>query len=184
MVAEVWNAVKSKDWLLTMRNQASFPEGIWEFPGAGHYLGTNGGGGVGYGPGAAAGAAMARSGLGKFCVSIMGDGDFIMSAGAIWSAVHHNAPMLLVINNNTTWGNDEKHQVHVANERERPVENAWIGQRMANPDINHVTIARGFGAWAIGPVRVPSQLGDALASAVREVENGRVAVVEVRTRLT
>ena len=42
-----------------MRNSASFPEGIFQFPGAGYYLGTNGGGGVGYGPGAMAGAAIA-----------------------------------------------------------------------------------------------------------------------------
>ena len=52
MVTELWNAVKDKNWLLAMRNQASFPEGIWQFPGAGSYLGPNGGGGVGYGPGA------------------------------------------------------------------------------------------------------------------------------------
>ena len=59
MVTELWNAVKDKNWLLAMRNSASFPEGIWQFPGAGYYLGTNGGGGVGYGPGAMAGAAIA-----------------------------------------------------------------------------------------------------------------------------
>jgi acetolactate synthase-1/2/3 large subunit len=166
-----------------MRNSASFPEGIFQFPGAGYYLGTNGGGGVGYGPGAMAGAAIACRDMGKFCVGLMGDGDFIMSAGAIWSAVHMRAPMLLVINNNTTWGNDEKHQMHVAEDRHRPMENAWIGQRMVDPDIDHATVARGYGAWAKGPIFDPAELAAAFKEAVAEVEKGRVAVVEVRTIL-
>jgi acetolactate synthase-1/2/3 large subunit len=183
MVSEVWEAVKNKNWLLAVRNQASFPEGIWQFPGAGSYLGTNGGGGVGYGPGAAVGAAIACRDSGRFCVALMGDGDFIMSAGAIWSAVHMRAPMLLVINNNTTWGNDEKHQMHVAEDRHRPMENAWIGQRMVDPDIDHATVARGYGAWAAGPIFDPADLGRVLKEAVAVVDKGGVAVVEVRTQL-
>jgi acetolactate synthase-1/2/3 large subunit len=183
MVTELWNAVKDKNWVLAMRNQASFPEGIWQFPGAGSYLGPNGGGGVGYGPGAMAGAAIACRDAGKFCVGLMGDGDFVMSSGAIWSAVHQRAPMLLVINNNTTWGNDEKHQMHVAEDRKRPVENAWIGQRMVDPDIDHATVARGYGAWAKGPIFDPAELAGVFKEAVAEVEKGRVAVVEVRTIL-
>jgi acetolactate synthase-1/2/3 large subunit len=183
MVSELWNAVKDKNWMLAMRNQASFPEGIWQFPGSGSYLGPNGGGGVGYGPGAMAGAAIACRDAGRFCVGLMGDGDFVMSSGAIWSAVHNRAPMLLVINNNTTWGNDEKHQMHVAEDRKRPMENAWIGQRMVDPDINHTMVARGYGAWTAGPVFDPSELGDVFRQAVAEVEKGAVAVVEVRTQL-
>lgn len=183
MVAEVWEAVRQKDWLLAMRNQASFPEGVWDFPGAGWYLGANGGGGVGYGPGAAAGAAIACRDSGKFCVAIMGDGDFAMASGAIWSAVHNQAPMLLVINNNTTWGNDEKHQMHVARERKRPIENACIGQRMIDPCIDHASVARSHGAWAEGPVINPNDLASVLRAAVSQVEQGRVAVVEVRTQL-
>lgn len=113
----------------------------------------------------------------------MGDGDFVMSAGAIWSAVHNRAPMLIVINNNTTWGNDEKHQIEVAHERRRPVENAWIGQRMVEPDIDHAMTARSFGAWSAGPIFDPAELPGVLARAVAEVEQGSVAVVEVRTQL-
>jgi thiamine pyrophosphate-dependent acetolactate synthase large subunit-like protein len=183
MVSELWEAVKDKNWLLAMRNSASFPEGIWQFPGAGSYLGANGGGGVGYGPGAMAGAAIACRDMGKFCVGLMGDGDYIMYAGAIWSAVHQRAPMLLVINNNTTWGNDEKHQMHVAEDRKRPMENAWIGQRMIDPDIDHATVARGYGAWAAGPIHDPKELAGVFKEAVAEVAKGRVAVVEVRAQL-
>ena len=181
LVSEVWDAVKNKNWLLAVRNQASFPEGIWEFSGAGQYLGHNGGGGVGYGPGAAVGAAIANRDTGRFCVSLLGDGDFVMAAGAIWSAVHYRAPMLMIINNNTTWGNDEKHQMHVAEDRKRPVENAWIGQRMVDPDIDHAMTARSFGAWSAGPITDPAELAGVLKQAVAEVEKGAVAVLDVRT---
>lgn len=183
LVSELYDAVKDKNWLLAVRNQASFPEGVWQFTGAGQYLGHNGGGGVGYGPGAAVGAAIACRDSRKFCVAIFGDGDYVMSSSALWTAVHQRAPMLAIINNNTTWGNDEKHQIEVANDRKRPVENAWIGQRMIDPDIDHAMTARSFGAWAVGPVTDPAQLAGVLKQAVAEVEKGNVAVVEVRTKL-
>jgi acetolactate synthase-1/2/3 large subunit len=183
LVSEVYEAVKHKNCVVAVRNQTTFPEGIWQFGGAGEYLGHNGGGGVGYGPGATVGAAIACRDSGRFCVSLMGDGDFVMSASALWTAVHQRAPLLIVINNNTTWGNDEKHQLEVAEERHRPRENAWIGQRMVQPDIDHAMTARSYGAWAAGPVRDPAELAGVLRQAVSEVEKGAVAVVEVRTQL-
>lgn len=183
MVHEVYQAVKDKDWLLTIRNQSSFFEGIWPFDGAGQYLGTSGGGGVGYGPGAAVGAAIANRHSGRFCVALLGDGDYVMSASAIWSAVHYRAPLLMVINNNTTWGNDEKHQLEVAADRSRPRENAWIGQRMVHPNIDHAMTARSYGAWAEGPVSDPSELAKVIRRAVAEVEKGNVAVIDVATQL-
>jgi len=106
-----------------------------------------------------------------------------MSAGALWSAVHYQAPLLMVINNNTTWGNDEKHQLEVAAERGRPQENAWIGQRMLHPNINHAMTARSFGAWAEGPISNPNELPEVIERAVAEVDKGNVAVIEVATQL-
>jgi hypothetical protein len=73
--------------------------------------------------------------------------------------------------------------MHVAEDRRRPLENAWIGQRMVDPEIDHTAIARGYGAWAAGPVFDPAELSDVFEDAVAEVEKGRVAVIEVRTQL-
>jgi acetolactate synthase-1/2/3 large subunit len=183
LVSEIHDAVKHKNGLLAVRNQASFPEGVWQFAGAGDYLGHNGGGGVGYGPGAAVGAAIAARDAGRFCIAIFGDGDYAMYASALWTAVHYRAPMLCVINNNNTWGNDERHQIEVAKDRNRPLENAWIGQRMVDPAIDHAMNARSYGAWAVGPVTEPDELSKVLLEAVKQVESGRVAVVDVHTRL-
>ena len=114
-------------------------------------------------------------------VAIYGDGEFMMLPSAIWTSAHYRVPLLLAINNNSTWANDERHQMHIANLRGRPQENAWIGQRMINPDPDYATVARGFGAWAEGPVTDPGALAGVFARAVKDVEAGNVAVVDVRT---
>ena len=62
-------------------------------------------------------------------------------------------------------------------------ENAWIGQRMAEPDIDYATLARSYGAWAEGPVEDPKDLANVYRRAVAEVDAGQVAVVDVRTVL-
>jgi acetolactate synthase I/II/III large subunit len=180
---ELYQAVKDKPWVLPVRNHRSFPEGLWDFTGSGQYLGADGGGGVGYGPAAAVGAALVYREQGKLPVAIMGDGDFQMGSGAIWTAVHYKIPLLIVINNNNSWGNDEFHQRNIARKRGRPVENAWIGQRMAEPATDYATIVHGYGGWAEGPVEDPAQLPDVFARAISEVEKGNVAVVDVRTGL-
>lgn len=183
LVHELYQAVKGKPWVLAVRNHRSFPEGFWDFTASGQYLGADGGGGVGYGPGAAVGAALAYRGQGKLPVAIMGDGDFQMGNGAIWTAVHYKIPVLIVINNNNSWGNDEFHQLNIARKRGRPPENAWIGQRMAEPATDFAALVRGYGAWGHGPVADPGDLAAVFAGAIAEVEKGHVAVVDVRTAL-
>jgi acetolactate synthase-1/2/3 large subunit len=183
LIHELYQAVKDKPWVLPVRNHRSFPEGIWEFSSSGQYLGADGGGGVGYGPAAAVGAALVYRDQGRLPVAIMGDGDFQMGSGAIWTAVHYKIPLLLVINNNNSWGNDEFHQRNIAKKRGRPVENAWIGQRMAEPATDYAAIVRGFGGWAEGPVEDPNTLPEVFTRAVNEVEKGNVAIVDVRTAL-
>ncbi len=183
MMSELWQAVRAHDWVLAARNGRSWYEGIWEFPGSGRLLGHNGGGGVGYGPGGVVGAALAFKDSGKLTVAILGDGDFTMNPCALWTACHYRLPLLIVLHNNTSFGNDEEHQIALAKQRGRPVENAWIGQRMAAPTPDYAAIARGYGAWAVGPIAEPGGLARAFGDAVAEVRRGGVALVDVRTRL-
>jgi acetolactate synthase-1/2/3 large subunit len=179
----LYDAVKHKDWCIVVRNNRGLDEGIWRLPGAGYYLGGDGGGGVGYAPGAGIGAAMALTPKGKFCIALMGDGEFNFSAGALWTAAHYRVPLLIVITNNTSWGNDEHHQLRVAAERGRPQENAWIGQRMFDPDIDFAALARAYDVWAEGPVVDPANLASVFRRAVAAVESGKTAVVDVRVQL-
>ena len=179
----LYDAVKDKDWVITVRNNRGLDEGVFRLKGAGQYLGGDGGGGVGYAPGAAVGAALALRDKKKFCIALMGDGEFTIGSAAIWTAAHYRIPFLLVITNNTSWGNDETHQVSVAKTRGRPPENAWIGQRMIEPDIDFAALAKSYGAWTEGPVTDPNALTTVFKRAIAAVEAGQTAVVDVRVQL-
>lgn len=181
LVAEVHGAVEPLPWLLTLRNTRSWPEGIWQFDRAGRYLGHSGGGGMGYGPGALIGGGLAARDRGEFAVGIIGDGDLMYAPGAIWTAVNHAIPMLVVVNNNQTYLNDEQHQAQVARLRDRPAEKATVGTSLRNPDIDFSMLARSQGAWGEGPIANPDELPALLRRAVQVVEQGQVAVVDVQT---
>jgi len=144
------------------------------------YIGSEGGGGVGAGPGITVGAALALKGSGRLPVAIMGDGDFLMSNTALWTATHYGIPCLILIANNRSFFNDELHQERVAKERSRPVENRWIGQRISGPDIDLAMIARAQGAEGIGPVVNVAELRPAIERGIRAAQGGAVCVVDVR----
>jgi thiamine pyrophosphate-dependent acetolactate synthase large subunit-like protein len=144
------------------------------------YIGSEGGGGVGAGPGITVGAALALKGSGRLPVAIMGDGDFLMSNTALWTATHYGIPCLILIANNRSFFNDELHQERVAKERSRPVENRWIGQRISGPDVDLAMIARAQGAEGIGPVTKVAELRPAIEKGIRAVQGGAVCVVDVR----
>ena len=144
------------------------------------YIGSEGGGGVGAGPGITVGAALALKGSGRLPVAIMGDGDFLMSNTALWTATHYGIPCLILIANNRSFFNDELHQERVAKERSRPVENRWIGQRISGPDIDLAMMARAQGAEGIGPVTKVAELRSAIEKGIRAAQGGAVCVIDVR----
>jgi thiamine pyrophosphate-dependent acetolactate synthase large subunit-like protein len=144
------------------------------------YIGSEGGGGVGAGPGITVGAALALKGSGRLAVAIMGDGDFLMGATALWTATHYGIPCLILIANNRSFFNDELHQERVAKERSRPVENRWIGQRISGPDIDLAMMARAQGAEGIGPIAKAAELRPAIEKGIQAVRGGTVCVVDVR----
>jgi acetolactate synthase-1/2/3 large subunit len=181
MVAELWDVVRETDWMLLLRNTRSWPENVWQFNGAGDFLGHSVGAGVGYGPGAMVGGALAARDVGRLGVGIIGDGDFLMAAGALWTAVHYKIPMLVVVNDNSSFYNDEEHQAEVARHRGRPVENSWIGMRMSAPEVDLAALARSYGCWATGPITDPNVLRGVLGIARDRALAGEVAVVQVRT---
>lgn len=157
---------------------------IWPFQHPLDFLGSDGGGGIGGGPGIAVGAALALRDMaaGRLPIAICGDGDFLMGATAVWTAVHYRIPLLIVVANNQSFYNDEVHQERVARMRNRPVENKWIGQRMADPELDIAGMARAQGATAFGPVTSARALPEVYAEAIRAVEAGAVAVIDVRVQ--
>jgi thiamine pyrophosphate-dependent acetolactate synthase large subunit-like protein len=154
----------------------------WPFRHPLDQVGSDGGGGVGGGPGISVGVALALKGSGRLPIGICGDGDFMMGVTALWTAVHYRLPLLIVVANNRSFFNDELHQERVARIRNRPVENRWIGQRISDPDIDMATIARGQGALGFGPLTSMKELKSTFEEAIKAVEEGNVAVVDVRVK--
>jgi thiamine pyrophosphate-dependent acetolactate synthase large subunit-like protein len=153
---------------------------LWPFRHPLDFIGQDGGGGIGAGPGISVGAALALRDSGRLPIGICGDGDFLMGATAVWTAVHYKIPLLIVVANNRSFYNDEVHQERMARMRGRPVENKWIGQRIADPDIDIAALARAQGAQGFGPIARGEDLLATFAAAIAAVDAGGVAVVDVR----
>jgi len=144
----------------------------WPFRHPLDFLGSDGGGGIGGGPGISVGAALALKGSGRLPVAICGDGDYLMGVTALWTAAHYRIPLLMVIANNRSFFNDELHQERVAQMRGRPAQNRWIGQRIDDPRVDLVAMARAQGFDSEEPVSTVEALAKALRRGAEVVAKG------------
>ncbi|HEX5867076.1 MAG TPA: thiamine pyrophosphate-dependent enzyme [Beijerinckiaceae bacterium] len=156
-----------------------WPVELWPFRDPLAYLGKDGGGGIGSGPGIAVGAALALHTRGRLTVSVLGDGDFAMGLSAVWTAVRHRIPLLILVNNNRSYFNDELHQETVAARRGREPANRWIGQRLSDPEPDLAKLAEAQGAVGIGPVRRADEVEAAIVKGVAVLGAGGVCVVDL-----
>ena len=152
---------------------------LWDVDHPLDFLGADGGEGIGSGPGMVIGAALALKDSDRLAVGVLGDGDVAMGANALWTAVHYGLGLLIVVANNRSFFNDEIHQHRVAVARERPVENRWIGQRMADPEIDLAGLARAQGLVGLGPIASLADLERTLPEAVAAARSGRAVLVDV-----
>jgi thiamine pyrophosphate-dependent acetolactate synthase large subunit-like protein len=155
-----------------------WPIDLWPFRDPLAYLGKDGGGGIGSGPGLSVGAALALHTRGRQTVSVLGDGDFAMGLSAVWTAVRHRIPLLILVNNNRSYFNDELHQETVAVKRGRAPANRWIGQRLADPDPDIAKLAEAQGAVGIGPIRDAGEVEAAVRKGVAVLQGGGVCVID------
>ncbi|HUT47758.1 MAG TPA: thiamine pyrophosphate-binding protein [Alphaproteobacteria bacterium] len=143
------------------------------------FIGYDGGAGLGSATGITIGAALALKGTGRLPVAVIGDGDFMQGATALWTAARYRIPALFVIANNRSNFNDEIHQEATARVRGRPVENKWIGQRIDDPPIDIAALARAQGIEAEGPVECWGALSQAIEAGLVAVEAGRPHLIDV-----
>jgi acetolactate synthase-1/2/3 large subunit len=179
LAAEVWDAIKAEDWILTNGTANGWVRRLWDWRPE-RTCGGSGGAGLGYGLGASLGVALAHRGSGKLCVDLQSDGDLLYVTSGLFTAAHHRLPLLIVMCNNRSYYNDEEHQERMAILRGRAVENKGVGIRIEDPAPDFATIARGFGVHAEGPIEEPAALRPALTRALRVVkEDGLPALVDV-----
>jgi len=182
LAAEVWEVLKDEDWVLANGTGKGWARRLWNWQPERSY-GGSGGAGLGYGLPAALGVTLAHRGSGKVCVNLQADGDMLYVVSGLYTAAHHRLPLLTVMFNNRTYGNDEAHQETVAKARGRPVENKIVGIRIDDPAPDFARIAQGFGVHAEGPIDTAAAVGPALRRALRVVkDDGRPALVDVITR--
>jgi thiamine pyrophosphate-dependent acetolactate synthase large subunit-like protein len=100
MSGELWEAARELPF--TRVNGRAMNRAQWTLTEPVHYLGgAGGGGGVGFSAGGAMGAAVALRD--RICISVMGDGDLLYTPSALWTASHHQIPVLMVIHNNRAY---------------------------------------------------------------------------------
>jgi acetolactate synthase I/II/III large subunit len=182
LCAEVYAQIKDEDWSLvgnTIRN--TWPHRLWNFDKSYRWNGGSGGAGVGYNAPASLGAALANKRHGRLTVTFNGDGDFMMNPGVLWTAAHHNIPILYIIHNNRAYHQEYMYLQAMANRHGRGIEKTDIGTTLKDPNIDYATVARGFGIHGEGPITDPNDLAPALKRAIAMVKNGQPALIDVVT---
>jgi benzoylformate decarboxylase len=149
-----------------------WPGEAYEFDGPLSFMGNDGGGAVGTGPGHTIGAALALKDTGRLTIGVLGDGDYLMGVNALWTASRMEIPMMIVVADNRSYYNDEMHQERVAQARNRPAQNRWIGQRIDDPRVDLVAMARAQGFESEDPVSTIEALAKALKRGAEVVAKG------------
>ena len=185
LCAEVWAQIKDLDWSLATHAQRHQRLAGPALDDGQHYrhFGHSGGSGLGYGLPASIGVAHANKALGRFTVTIQSDGDMMYAPGALWTAAHHEIPLLSVMHNNHGYHQEVMHVQRLSNRRNR-VANLGndfgpIGTRIENPNIDYAKLASSMGWWSAGPITDPTELGPTLKRAVEVVKSGQPALVDV-----
>jgi len=179
-VAEVWEVIKHEDWVLVNNAVGAWTRRLWDWERPGCTLGSSGGAGLGYGMGAALGGVLAHRHSGKVCVNLQADGDLLYTPSALWTAAHHQLPLLVVMFNNRSYYNSEEHALDVARVRERPAANAGIGTRLDDPPVNFAQMAQAYGLYGEGPIITPDAIRPALERALSVVKDeSRLALVDI-----
>jgi acetolactate synthase-1/2/3 large subunit len=188
LCSEIWGQIKGLDWALnTMPNGISgWPRRLWAMDKHHRHFGGSGGSGLGYALPASIGVAHANKAMGRFTVSIQTDGDMMYAPGALWTAAHHEIPLLSVMHNNRGYHQEVMHVQRLSNRRNRVASLGKtmgpIGTSIEAPDIDYAKLASSMGWWSTGAIKDPKELGPALKKAVEVVKSGQPALVDVWTQ--
>jgi thiamine pyrophosphate-dependent acetolactate synthase large subunit-like protein len=176
LAAEIWEAVRNEDWVLAHGSLSGWERRLWEMKDSARCIA--GGGGTGTGMGVAMGVSLAFRGTGKICVSIQNDGDLLYTPGSLWTAAHHDIPMLMVMFNNRSYYQDVGHQLTITNLRHRSLDNVGVGVSLERPATDFAMIARSFGLHGEGPVVDADDIRPALERGLKVVKAGKLALID------
>ncbi len=179
LCAELYDQIKDEDWSLVGNGiNVNWPRRLWNFDKPYRWNGGSGGAGIGYNAPASLGAALANKKHGRLTVAIQGDGDLMFCPGTLWTAAHHQIPILYVMHNNRAWHQEYMYLQAMANRHGRGVESASIGTTITNPNIDYAMVAKGMGVYAEGPITDPKDVAPALKRAIAMVKKGQPALID------
>jgi thiamine pyrophosphate-dependent acetolactate synthase large subunit-like protein len=179
LCAEVWEQVRTEDWSLVGNGiNINWPRRLWTFDKKHQWNGGSGGAGVGYNAPGSLGGALANKKHGRLSITFQGDGDLMFAPGTLWTAAHHQIPILYIMHNNRAYHQELMYVQAMADRHMRGVENAHIGTTLRDPYIDYATVAKGFGVYSEGPITDPKDLGPALKRAIARVKAGEPALLD------
>ena len=182
--AELWDQIKTEDWSLVSWQGfvSGWPGRLWNFDKHYRYIGGQGAGAMGYGAPAAVGAALANRKHGRLSINIQTDGDLNYAPGVLWTACHHQIPLLTVMHNNRAYHQEVMFVQQMASERNRGADRAHIGTTLREPNIDYAKMAQAYGMYGEGPIENPKDLAPAIARALDRVKRGEPALLDVITQ--
>ena len=182
--AELWPLIMNEDWCLA--SPSGFSGGhhaqLWDHNKPYSFLGGQGAAGMGYGLGACVGAALAAKSRGRIVINVQTDGDLNYAPGALWTATHHQLPMLTVMHNNRAWHQELMFLQYMAGVRGRGTDRMHIGTTLRDPNIDYAKMASGYGMPSEGPITDPTKLSAALKRGVDSVKRGVPYLIDVITQ--
>lgn len=184
LAAEIWAQVKNEDWSLVSwdRMMSSWPTRLWDFSKHYQFIGTHGGSGIGYGLPAAVGAALANKKHGRLTINIQTDGDLCYAPGVLWTAAHHQIPLLNIMHNNRAYHEERMYIALLGAKYDRSPDKSDIGTALKGPNIDYASVAKGFGLYAEGPIENPNDLAPAIKRAIERVKQGEPVLLDVVTQ--
>jgi acetolactate synthase-1/2/3 large subunit len=182
LCAELYDQIRNDDWSLVGNGiRVTWPRRLWHFDKTYRWIGASGGSGIGYNAPASLGAALANKKYGRLSVTIQGDGDLMFCPGTLWTAAHHQIPLLYVMHNNRAWHQEWMYLQAMANRHGRGVTNAHVGTTITDPNIDFAMLAKSMGVYAEGPIINARDVAPALKRALAVVRKGQPALVDVVT---
>ena len=178
---ELWGQLKNEDWTMPTETVflSDYPHRLWNIDKPHQWIGGSGAQGVGYNAPAALGAALANKGTGRVTAAIIGDGEMMMTNTMLWTAAHHQIPLLALVHNNRAYHMEVMHTLRMADRRSRDTSRIHIGTDIANPNVDYATLAKAMGVYGQGPIENPNDLGPAIRRAIEVVKRGEPALIDV-----
>ncbi|MGI9260237.1 MAG: thiamine pyrophosphate-binding protein, partial [Gammaproteobacteria bacterium] len=124
LYAELWQLIKDRDWALVSDDsqQSRWARRLWTIDRHYQHIGRSGGAGLCYGAPSAVGAALAHRAEGRLSINVQRDGDLMYVPGVLWTAAHHEIPLLTVTHNNRGYHQEFMHLQRMAARRQRGID--------------------------------------------------------------